>query len=65
VQSRRRAREGSGEALDVGSGLLVNNLIRQAAIEEGMVLLRQDAIKKVVAGWMTPAEILRAVYLEE
>jgi type II secretory ATPase GspE/PulE/Tfp pilus assembly ATPase PilB-like protein len=39
--------------------------IRHAAIEEGMVSLRQDAIQKVVAGRTTPAEILRAVYLEE
>jgi type II secretory ATPase GspE/PulE/Tfp pilus assembly ATPase PilB-like protein len=39
--------------------------IRQAAIEEGMVSLRQDAIQKVIQGRTTPAEILRAVYLEE
>jgi general secretion pathway protein E len=39
--------------------------IWQAAIEEGMVSLRQDAIRKVVAGRTTPAEILRAVHLEE
>jgi type II secretory ATPase GspE/PulE/Tfp pilus assembly ATPase PilB-like protein len=39
--------------------------IRQAAIDEGMVSLRHDAIQKVVAGRTTPAEILRAVYLEE
>jgi len=39
--------------------------LRQAAIEEGMVSLRQDAIAKVTRGLTTPAEILRAVYLEE
>jgi type IV pilus assembly protein PilB len=39
--------------------------IRRAAIEEGMVSLRADSIKKVVSGLTTPAEILRAVYLEE
>jgi len=27
--------------------------------------LRQDAVRKVVAGQTTPEEILRAVYLEE
>jgi type IV pilus assembly protein PilB len=39
--------------------------VRRMALEEGMVSLRQDAVRKVVAGMTTPAEILRAVYLEE
>jgi type II secretory ATPase GspE/PulE/Tfp pilus assembly ATPase PilB-like protein len=39
--------------------------IRRAAVEGGMVSLRSDAIRKVVAGLTTPQEILRAVYLEE
>jgi type II secretory ATPase GspE/PulE/Tfp pilus assembly ATPase PilB-like protein len=39
--------------------------IRRLAIEEGMVSLRQDAVREVVAGMTTPEEILRAVYLEE
>jgi type II secretory ATPase GspE/PulE/Tfp pilus assembly ATPase PilB-like protein len=34
-------------------------------VEGGMVSLRSDAIRKVVAGLTTPQEILRAVYLEE
>jgi type IV pilus assembly protein PilB len=39
--------------------------IRRLALSEGMVSLRQDAVRKVVAGQTTPEEILRAVYLEE
>src|SRR5260370_980635 len=39
--------------------------VRRLALEEGMVSLRQDAVRKVVAGQTTPEEILRAVYLEE
>jgi type IV pilus assembly protein PilB len=39
--------------------------VRRLALEEGMVSLRQDAVRKVVAGLTTPEEILRAVYLEE
>jgi type II secretory ATPase GspE/PulE/Tfp pilus assembly ATPase PilB-like protein len=39
--------------------------IRRAAVEGGMVSLRADAIRKVLAGQTTPQEILRAVYLEE
>lgn len=39
--------------------------IRRLAIEEGMVSLRRDAVRKVVAGLTTPEEVLRAVYLEE
>jgi type II secretory ATPase GspE/PulE/Tfp pilus assembly ATPase PilB-like protein len=39
--------------------------IRRAAVEGGMVSLRADAIRKVLAGLTTPQEILRAVYLEE
>ena len=39
--------------------------IRQAAIEEGMVSLRRDAIRKVVQGVTTPEEVFRSVYLEE
>src|SRR5688500_5536055 len=39
--------------------------IRQAALEEGMVSLRQDAIRKVVQGQTTPEEVFRSVYLEE
>jgi len=39
--------------------------IRRIAIDEGMVSLRQDAVRKVVAGFTTPEEILRAVYVEE
>jgi type II secretory ATPase GspE/PulE/Tfp pilus assembly ATPase PilB-like protein len=34
------------------------------ALEEGMVSLRQDAIRKVVAGQTTPEEVFRSVYLE-
>jgi type II secretory ATPase GspE/PulE/Tfp pilus assembly ATPase PilB-like protein len=39
--------------------------IRQAAIEEGMITLGEDAARKVRAGLTTPEEILRAVYLDE
>jgi general secretion pathway protein E len=39
--------------------------IRRAALEEGMISLRQDAIRKVVAGLTTPEEVFRSVYLEE
>jgi type II secretory ATPase GspE/PulE/Tfp pilus assembly ATPase PilB-like protein len=39
--------------------------VRRLALEEGMVSLRQDAVRKVVAGLTTTEEILRAVYLEE
>ena len=39
--------------------------IRRLALSEGMTSLRQDAVRKVVAGQTTPEEILRAVYLEE
>jgi type II secretory ATPase GspE/PulE/Tfp pilus assembly ATPase PilB-like protein len=39
--------------------------IRRLALNEGMISLRRDAVRKVVAGQTTPAEILRAVYLEE
>jgi type II secretory ATPase GspE/PulE/Tfp pilus assembly ATPase PilB-like protein len=39
--------------------------VRRLALEEGMVSLRQDSVRKVVAGLTTPEEILRAVYLEE
>jgi type II secretory ATPase GspE/PulE/Tfp pilus assembly ATPase PilB-like protein len=39
--------------------------IRRLALSEGMTSLRQDAVRKVVAGLTTPEEILRAVYLEE
>jgi len=38
---------------------------RDVALSEGMTSLRQDAVRKVVAGQTTPEEILRAVYLEE
>ena len=38
---------------------------RRLALSEGMTSLRQDAVRKVVAGQTTPEEILRAVYLEE
>jgi general secretion pathway protein E len=38
--------------------------IRQEALTEGMVSLRQDAIRKVVAGQTTPEEVFRSVYLE-
>jgi type II secretory ATPase GspE/PulE/Tfp pilus assembly ATPase PilB-like protein len=38
--------------------------VRRLAVEEGMVSLRQDAIRKVLAGQTTPEEILRSVYLE-
>jgi type IV pilus assembly protein PilB len=41
------------------------SLIRRLALEEGMVSLRQDAIRKVRQGLTTPEEVLRAVYLEE
>ncbi len=39
--------------------------IRRLALSEGMTSLRQDAVRKVVAGQTTPEEIMRAVYLEE
>jgi type II secretory ATPase GspE/PulE/Tfp pilus assembly ATPase PilB-like protein len=38
--------------------------VRWLALEGGMVSLRQDSVRKVVAGLTTPEEILRAVYLE-
>jgi type II secretory ATPase GspE/PulE/Tfp pilus assembly ATPase PilB-like protein len=39
--------------------------IRRLALDEGMVSLRQDAIRKVVQGQTTPEELFRSVYLEE
>ena len=39
--------------------------IRRLALEEGMISLRQDAIRKVVQGLTTPEELFRSVYLEE
>ncbi len=39
--------------------------IRRLALEEGMISLRQDAIRKVVQGLTTPEEVFRSVYLEE
>ena len=39
--------------------------IRRAALEEGMISLRQDAIRKVVQGLTTPEEVFRGVYLED
>jgi type II secretory ATPase GspE/PulE/Tfp pilus assembly ATPase PilB-like protein len=39
--------------------------IRRLAVEEGMISLRQDAIRKVVQGLTTPEEVFRSVYLEE
>jgi type II secretory ATPase GspE/PulE/Tfp pilus assembly ATPase PilB-like protein len=39
--------------------------IRRRALEAGMVSLRQDAIRKVLAGMTTPEEVFRSVYLED
>jgi type II secretory ATPase GspE/PulE/Tfp pilus assembly ATPase PilB-like protein len=39
--------------------------IRRAALQEGMVSLRQDAIRKVLQGQTTPEEVFRSVYLED
>jgi type II secretory ATPase GspE/PulE/Tfp pilus assembly ATPase PilB-like protein len=39
--------------------------IRRSALEAGMVSLRQDAIRKVLAGMTTPEEVFRSVYRED
>jgi len=39
--------------------------IRRLALDEGMISLRQDGIRKVVQGMTTPEEVFRSVYLEE
>lgn len=59
----RRTREAAREAIlrqEVAA-----STIRRLALSEGMRSLREDAVRKVVAGQTTPEEILRAVYLEE
>jgi type IV pilus assembly protein PilB len=38
--------------------------IRRAAIQDGMVALREDALRKVLSGVTTLDEVLRAVYLD-
>jgi type II secretory ATPase GspE/PulE/Tfp pilus assembly ATPase PilB-like protein len=38
--------------------------IRRVAVEQGMVTLQEDAIRKVQLGLTTPEEVLRAVYME-
>lgn len=38
--------------------------IRRAAVSTGMVALREDALRKVLAGLTTLEEVLRAVYLD-
>jgi type II secretory ATPase GspE/PulE/Tfp pilus assembly ATPase PilB-like protein len=38
--------------------------IRRAAVQTGMVALREDALRKVLSGVTTLEEVLRAVYLE-
>jgi type IV pilus assembly protein PilB len=40
------------------------NDIRRAAMQSGMVALREDALRKVLSGTTTLEEVLRAVYLE-
>ena len=39
--------------------------IRQIALGEGMQSLRAEAVRKMLAGWTTPEEVLRAVYQED
>jgi type II secretory ATPase GspE/PulE/Tfp pilus assembly ATPase PilB-like protein len=41
------------------------SVIRRAALDDGMISLRQDAIRKVVQGHTTPEEVFRSVYLED
>jgi type II secretory ATPase GspE/PulE/Tfp pilus assembly ATPase PilB-like protein len=38
--------------------------IRRAAVQAGMVALRDDALRKVLSGTTTLEEVLRAVYLD-
>jgi len=39
--------------------------VRDAAVEEGMILMQQCGVRKVLDGTTTPEEVLRVLYVEE
>ena len=39
--------------------------VRDAAVREGMVLMQQCGVRKVLDGTTTPEEVLRVLYVEE
>jgi type II secretory ATPase GspE/PulE/Tfp pilus assembly ATPase PilB-like protein len=39
--------------------------VRDAAVQDGMILMQQCGVRKVLDGTTTPEEVLRVLYVEE
>jgi type II secretory ATPase GspE/PulE/Tfp pilus assembly ATPase PilB-like protein len=39
--------------------------IREAAVREGMMLMQECGLRKVLAGLTSPEEVMRVIYVEE